>query len=719
MEEEKTNEITLTSNQEHIIDVLIRKNPSLDEGLLRKAAAFIAKAHEGQFRKSGMPYTEHPFEVAKILADLHLDTSSVLAGLLHDVVEDTPHTLQELAEMFGEETAFMVDAVTKISAAQEQRIDKTAAKAETYRKLVSAMAKDPRVIMIKIADRVHNMRTMRYMKPDRRLAIAQETLDIYVPLTHRFGLYKFKSELEDLSFKYVNPVEYQKIVDALMVNKEKRETYVKSVIGPLQFKMALEELDCTIQGRTKNIYSIYNKMLRRECKFEDIFDIFAVRIIVPTLSDCYLALGYVHNLWAPLQSRFKDYIATPKPNLYQSLHTTVIGPENKMVEVQIRTKDMDMTAEKGFAAHWAYKMETSRDGEELAWLDQMAQLQKEIPDSQDFLNFLRADLKPGGMTVFTPKGDSIELPPGATVLDFAFAVHTELGLHCIGAKINNDVVNIDKPVPAGASVQILKSPAQEPGPEWMEIVKTVKAKQELRKWMRTSFQQQASDLGKQIWKRELLRLQVPKDKTPQEVEICEHFKMPTLKDFYEQIGLGELSLATLHQYLQEFSPVEENQNDLKTSIVVFSKEIAADDPYALPISTDSSLLIHFANCCSPIPGEPIIGAMMPHQGIEVHNAHCSKLKEIEKERIIAVTWDDENANSFEVSMVLETDNRKGITIDILNELSKANVFLSRMSVASIKYSGRVRLTFKAFRKSQVDKVIESLKQIEGVREVKH
>lgn len=716
---EQPKEFVLSSNQEHIIQVLIRKNPSLDEGLLRKAAAFIAEAHQGQFRKSGMPYTEHPFEVAKILADLHLDTSSVLAGLLHDVVEDTPHTLKELADMFGEDTAFMVDAVTKISAAQEQRIDKTAAKAETYRKLVNAMAKDPRVIMIKIADRVHNMRTMRYMKPDRRQAIAQETLEIYVPLTHRFGLYKFKSELEDLSFKYVNPGEYQQIVDALMVNKEKREAYVKSVIGPLQFKMALEELDCTIQGRTKNIYSIYNKMIRRDCKFEDIFDIFAVRIIVPTISDCYLALGYVHNLWAPLQSRFKDYIATPKPNLYQSLHTTVIGPENKMVEVQIRTKDMDMTAEKGFAAHWAYKLETSRDGEELAWLDQMAQLQKEIPDSQDFLNFLRADLKPGGMTVFTPKGDSVELPPGATVLDFAFAVHTELGLRCIGAKINNEVVNIDKPVPSGATVQILKSQAQEPGPEWMEIVKTVKAKQELRKWMRTSFQQQASDLGKQIWKRELLRVKLPKEKTPAEADLLAKFKTQNITVFYEQIGLGDISIAALQEFLAMLMPAKENADEFKTNIVLYSKESSAEDPYPLPISSDSSLLIHFAHCCSPIPGEPIVGIMMPHQGIEVHNANCSKLATIEKDRILAVTWDDENAQSFDSSIVIETDNRKGITVDILNELSKANVFLSQMSVSSIKYSGRIRMKFKAFRKTQVQKLVDSLRNIEGVREVKH
>ena len=704
----------LSSHQEHIIQMLIRKNPSLNEDLLRKAVLFITDAHKGQFRKSGMPYTEHPLEVAKILADLQLDTASVLAGLLHDVVEGTPHTLKELTEMFGEETAFMVDAVTKISAVQKQK-NKDAEKAETYRKLVNAMAKDPRVLLIKIADRLHNMRTMRYMKPEKRQSIAQETLDIYVPLTHRFGLYKFKSELEDLSFKYVNPVEYQKIVDALIEKKNTREAYVKSVIGPLQFKLALEELDCTIQGRTKNIYSIYSKMQRRNCSFEEIFDIFAVRIIVNTISDCYLALGYVHNLWAPLQSRFKDYIATPKPNLYQSIHTTVIGPENKMVEVQIRTQDMDMTAEKGFAAHWAYKMETGRSGEELGWLEQMAKLQAEIPDSMDFLNFLKADLKPKGMPVFTPKGDSVELPPGATVLDFAFAVHTELGLHCIGAKINNKVFNIDSVVPNGATVQIIKSPSQEPGPEWLDIVKTGKAKQELRRWMRTSFIQQAQNLGKEIWERELRRSHIKASDIPNEQSICKHFNLKNIETFYEKLGQGEMILPELQKFLTSFSKIKENY---EPSVLLYSKENSALDPFPLPISQNSSLLIHFAKCCSPIPGEEITGVLVPHQGIEVHNTGCSKLEEISPEQLIAVTWDGESSRSFETHLSIDTDNRKGITIDVLNELSNANVFLVRMSVASVKYSGRIRLTFKAFRKTQVEKILMNIKRIEGVREVR-
>ena len=708
------NQLSLTTNQVHIVDMLIRKNPKLDRGILETAVAFIADAHEGQYRKSGMPYTEHPYEVAKILADLKQDQPTVLAGLLHDVVEDTPHTLKEIAEKFGDETAFMVDAVTKITEAQQS--SKTAQKAETYRKLITAMAKDPRVIMIKIADRIHNMRTMRYMKPEKRKSIAQETLDIYVPLTHRFGLYNLKNELEDLSFKYVNPDEYQKIVEALIENKESREKYIQSVIGPLQIKMALEDFDCTIQGRTKNIYSIHNKMVNRDCQFEDIFDIFAIRIIVDTIPECYLALGYVHNLWTPMQSRFKDYIATPKPNLYQSIHTTVIGPENKMVEVQIRTKDMDLTAEKGFAAHWAYKLETQHEGEELAWLDHMVKLQSEISDSKEYLDFLKVDLKPEGITVFTPKGTSIELPNGSCVLDFAFAIHSELGLHCIGARINDEVVSLDKVIPNGATIQVLKSQNQEPSPEWLDLVKTVKAKQELRRWMRTSIIQQARSLGKEIWTRELRLKKISKQHIPPEEEIKRYFGVQSKEDLFERIGQGELPLADIQRFLSHGDIAPKEVSALRF-FPTFSRDRGDDMP--LQIGQETSLLIHFADCCAPVPGDDIVGVLRPQIGIEVHKIHCQSLKELPASQQIAVKWSEDTTKPFTAHLTIETDNRKNITLDILQELKNANVFLDRMSVVSAKYSGRIRLVFKAFRKEQVDTIISKIHLISGVREVEN
>lgn len=708
--------VSLKSNQEHIIEVLIKKNPELDEALLRAAVTFIAEAHKGQYRKSGMPYTEHPYEVAKILADLKLDMSSVLAGLLHDVVEDTDYTLDEISLKFGRDTAFMVDAVTKISAVQKG--SKTEEKAETYRKLIAAMAKDPRVIMIKIADRLHNMRTLRYMKPEKRKIIAQETLDIYVPLTHRFGLYRFKSELEDLSFQYLNPDEYRKIVDSLLVSKEDREKYIKSVIGPLQIKMALEDFDCFVQGRTKNIFSIHNKMVNRSCQIDDIFDIFAIRIIVESIPECYLALGYVHNLWTPLQSRFKDYIATPKPNLYQSIHTTVIGPENKMVEVQIRTKDMDLTAEKGFAAHWAYKLETERSGEELGWLGRMASLQTEILDSTEFLEFLHIDLKPEGMTVFTPKGDSIELPEGASVLDFAFAVHSELGLRCIGAKINDEVVGIDKIVQNGSTIQIIKSPSQEPSPEWLDLVKTVKAKQELRRWMRTSINQQALSLGKEIWERELRLFKIPAIETPSNEDICLYFGASTIDDFFRRLGQGELPLSDLELFIESKTSYTRSKNPYSLKFFLFSKDKKDfSDQMPIQIGHDSNLLINFASCCSPIPGEPIVGVLVPKKGIEVHNTSCKNVEKVPTDQLLAVEWNADDTQSFTTYLLITTDNRQGITIDVLNMLAKSNIFLERMSVSSVKYSGRIRLVFKAFRKKQVHSIMQNIEKIPGVREV--
>lgn len=707
----------LQPSQEHIVQVLLKKNPALDEQKLRDAVAFIADAHKGQFRKSGMPYTEHPYEVAKIIADMKLDTSSVLAGLLHDVVEDTPHTLSEIKNRFGDDTAFMVDAVTKISAAQKQG-NKVEQKAETYRKFINAMAKDPRVIMIKIADRLHNMRTLQYMKPEKRKVIAQETLDIYTPLTHRFGLYQFKSELEDLAFKYLNPVEYKKIVDHLLSTKEERERYVKSVIGPLQIKMALEDLNCTVSGRTKNIYSIYGKTLSRGCSLDEIFDIFAIRIIVETIPECYLALGYVHNLWTPLQGLFKDYIATPKPNLYQSIHTTVIGPENKMVEVQIRTKDMDLTAEKGFAAHWAYKLETQRSGEELEWLDRLAKLQAEIPDSIEYLNFLRVDLKNEGVTVFTPKGDSIELPEGSTVLDFAFAVHTELGLHCVGARINGNVISATKTVPNGATIQVLSSHNQNPLPEWLEIVRTEKAKQELRRWMKTSIAKEAQTLGKELWQRELRIFKIQKaEEQPRPDEICAFFGVKSIEEFYDKLGQGDMELSELEKFIQKIHPEKFSEADPESPVKLFVTDQADESQLPVEVSNESSLLIHFAGCCSPIPGESIIGALIPKHGIEVHRKDCPHLLKIPESRRISMEWNRDSKQEFHVHLKIETDDRKGITADILDETAKAKIFIERMSVVSIKKAGRIRLVFRIARRDLLDRLVESIRQISGVREV--
>jgi len=701
--------------QGHLVRFMMSKNPDLDEEQLRNAVRFIAEAHRHQFRKSGMPYSEHPFEVAKILAELRMDTQTVLAGLLHDVVEDTEHSLDAIKKQFGAEVSFMVDAVTKISAAQESR-NKLEQKVATYRKFLVSMAKDPRVIMIKIADRLHNMRTLHYMAPEKRKLIATETLELYAPLTHRFGLYRFKFELEDLSFKYLNPDKYKYIVDRLQQSRDQREAYIRSIIQPLNMKMALENLDCAIQGRPKHLFSIWTKMKSRDCDIDDLFDLFAIRIIVQSIPECYLALGYVHNLWTPMQSRFKDYIATPKPNLYQSLHTTVIGPEGKLVEVQIRTRDMDETAEKGFAAHWAYKLETQRNGEELAWLGQLAKAQGEISDSTEFLEFLRVDLKPQETTVFTPKGDAIELPHGATILDFAFAVHTDLGFHCVGARIDDQVLGIDRLVPPGTTIHVLRSNSQEPTPDWLQIVKTNRAKHALRRWLRTSMSSQARTLGREIWERELRLFKIPGEQHPKEKEICSQFDVPNQDAFYETIGRGDLSLLALHDFLQPYAGDEFIRRREKG---LLSFLLRKDHPEAIPvpIGHDESLLIHFASCCNPLPGDEVMGCLVPGKGIEVHHANCEKLQSSPEERLISVQWKDSETKQFSVRLDIEANYRPGLHEEIVQAIGHHKALIEKATLVNVKANVRDRFSLKVYNLVQLDALTRSLKLLSGVRKV--
>ena len=701
--------------QGHVVRFMMNKNPDLDESQLRAAVRFIADAHKYQFRKSGMPYSEHPFEVAKILAELHMDTQTVLAGLLHDVVEDTEHSLEQIRNLFGAEVAFMVDAVTKISEAQEKS-DKFEQKVATYRKFLVSMAKDPRVIMIKIADRLHNMRTLHYMVPEKRKLIATETLELYAPLTHRFGLYRFKFELEDLSFKYLNPDKYKYIVDRLQQTRDQREAYIRSIIQPLNMKLALENLDCTIQGRPKHLYSIWTKMKSRNCDMDELFDLFAIRIIVESIPECYLALGYIHNLWTPMQSRFKDYIATPKPNLYQSLHTTVIGPEGKLVEVQIRTRDMDETAEKGFAAHWAYKLETQRNGKELAWLEQLAKAQGEISDSTEFLEFLRVDLKPQETVAFTPQGDAIELPHGATVLDFAFTVHTDLGYHCVGARIDDQILTIDKIVPPGTTVHVLRSGSQEPSPDWLQFVKTNRAKHALRRWLRSSMQSQALLLGKEIWERELRLFKIKTEQAPKEPEICTHFKVTHLDAFYETIGRGDLSLQALHDFLQPFAGNEFHRHSDK-KLLSFLLPKNNKELMPVPIGHEESLLIHFATCCTPLPGDPVMGALVPGKGIEVHQAECATLRASPQDRLIAVQWQDVESKQFSVRLDVHASYRPGLHEEVLQTIASHRVLIEKASLINLKSNVRDRFTIKVYNLGQLDSLIRSLKLLTGVVKV--
>ncbi len=691
----------------HLLSYIQKKNETVDLEKIGEAIIFSIEAHANQFRKSGMPYAEHPIEVAKILADYQVDTSTIIAGLLHDVIEDTNFTFNDIKERFDYEIAFMVDAVTKISALQEKsRLDR---KAETYRKLLLSMAKDTRVIMIKFADRLHNMRTLNYVPSSKKKAIATETLEVYAPLAHRFGLNKIKSELEDLSFKYLNPDQYNFLIQCFFEDKDEREKYIKHVVETLKLKLNAEAIPATVQGRPKNLYSIHKKIASRGCSFDEIFDLFAIRIIVDDPNSCYSILGHVHNLWRPLQSRFKDFIALPKSNLYQSLHTTVVGPNEKLLEIQIRTKEMDTVSERGFAAHWSYK-EINDSSHHIDWLDQMVNIQKEISDSSEFLEFFRIDLKPKELIVYTPKGDTISLPDGATVLDFAFSIHTNVGSHCIGAKIDDQFVNIDHILSYGNRINIIKSEHQQPSLDWLNIVKTHKAKAAIRKWHRKFENSQIINLGKAILKREYKHHKVKKDQQLKLSIFNQEFGLhKTWDNFYHRIGTGDIPIHKLGTFISKMCVVESPDKDLIEK---------PSEQYFL-VSKQSNMFISFSKCCHPLPGDEIVGYLSHGAGIVIHKSSCSKAQNaIENESNIPVNWDEKDDVTYDVRLEVLANNRNKLLDQITTVFSRhTGIAIDRASVVTSGTQARNRFRLKVKDLYQLKEVMDDIKNIPGVLKV--
>ncbi|HSQ42009.1 MAG TPA: bifunctional (p)ppGpp synthetase/guanosine-3',5'-bis(diphosphate) 3'-pyrophosphohydrolase [Fibrobacteraceae bacterium] len=704
-------------SQKHFVDGLVSKNPELDGARILDALRFMAEAHRNQFRKSGTPYIEHPLETAKILANLKLDTETVLAGLLHDVVEDTQFNLEEIQNRFGAEVAFMVDAVTKISGLQVSTTQdfRQERKIATYRKFFVSMAKDPRVIMIKLADRLHNLRTLHYMKPEKRKEIAKESLEIYAPLTHRFGLHRIKWEMEDLALKHLDPEGYKNVVEKLQQSRQKREAYIASVIVPLEMKLRLEGLECNISGRPKHVYSIYLKTRSRNCTVDDLFDLFAIRIVVNTIPECYVVLGHVHNMWAPMQSRFKDYIATPKPNLYQSLHTTVIGPEGKMVEVQIRTREMDQTAENGFAAHWAYKLDPS-EGHNLEWLQNIAKAQSEITDSKEFFEFLHMDLKPTQITVLTPRGDQITLPSGATVLDFAFAVHTELGTKCVGARVDGLVVGIDKVLVHGETVHILRNAQQEPSQDWMSIVITHKAKLALRRKLRIYRTAQAMQIGKLIYDRELALLQVPQPRQPASPTVAEAFQSRSVDEFFESVGNGNIRPADIEKYLLPLAG-EKALRRRERGLLSFLRRDADGSQVPIHVDSNMSSLLQIAHCCSPLPGDKIAGIMVPGKGVEIHKEGCRILRNQAAANIIAMEWQESARHLTQAKFEVLAADRDGLLEDLVRVIRKQEVSIEKASIVTLRDSVRDRFTVKVYNLAQLEMTLQGLRQLPNVKKV--
>jgi len=645
------------------------ENGSAQIERLWEAYQFGQKAHDGQLRKSGDPYFDHCVEVAKILADLHMDTTTIIASLLHDVVEDTGYALEDVEEKFGEDVSSLVDGVTKLGDIKfKSRQEKQAG---NFRKMLLSVAEDIRVIIIKFADRLHNMRTLEYLPPIKQRRIAIETRDVYAPLAHRLGIAKLKWEMEDLVLKTLDREAYYNIQQGIAEKRKEREKYIERFAEPIREQLKDYSINAKIVGRPKHFYSIYGKMKRRNKPIDEIYDLLAIRIIVDRVEGCYTVLGIIHQLFTPVQDRFKDFIATPKINGYQSIHTTVIGPDGKMVEIQIRTHEMNKTAEEGVAAHWRYKEGEESDEDvdkQVKWLRDLVEiLQNDSENPKEFMNTLKIDLFKDEIFVFTPKGDLKQLPKGSTPVDFAFEVHTEVGLHCIGAKLNGKIVPLNTEIKSGDTVEIITSDTQSPSYSWLKFVKTTKAISAIKRWIRRNQFEESVKLGKEILEKEIRRLETEVSYS-QIKDAYKDLGYEKADNLFAAVGNGEVTVKELVQNLspeKEVKEVDEGADRDK----FFS--LARKKAKGVQVQGISNMMIKFSNCCSPIPGDPIIGFVTRGRGVSIHRSDCKNIPALlkDEDRKIEVDWDVAKDQSFMVRLKLLAEERKGFLRNVTEALS--------------------------------------------------
>jgi len=656
----------------NILDKLSEASPGADVDVVERAYVYSAQVHAGQVRLSGEPYLMHPLEVANILADMRLDPISVASGLLHDVLEDTRARPEDLEALFGPDVLHIVSGVTKLSlmptsSMQEQQ-------AENIRKMFLAMADDIRVILIKLADRLHNMRTLRFHSPEKRKAIAQETLDIYAPLAARLGIYWIKNELEENSFKYLNPEEYGRIELLVAKSKADRERYIDSVKATIRAKLEEANLNAEILGRSKNFFSIYTKMKTQNLAFEQIYDLIAFRIILDTVSQCYEALGLVHSMWKPIDYKFKDYIGRPKPNMYQSLHTTVIGPVGERIEIQIRTWEMDRVAKSGIAAHWSYKEGRRIDvniSKKFAWIQDLVENQETFRDAGEFLENVRLDLFPDEVYVFTPKGDIRGLPKGSTPVDFAYLIHTEIGHKCVGAKVNGQMVSLPYVLQTGDIVEIVTSKNHTPSKDWLKFVKTVKARAKIRQWVKTQEKERSISLGREMldkaFRKERLNF-VTLSKTEKMEEVVASLGVKSLDDLIASVGYGKV---TPLQVLRPFTAKPVSPDSRESLLDKLMSRVRKKKPRAgVLVKGLEDILIKFGKCCQPVPGDPIIGYITQGYGVTVHRASCINALRSSPERQIEVEWNTGAAESYPAKIRIISLDRMGLLADLVGSISK-------------------------------------------------
>ena len=716
---------------EELIEKIRRYHPDDDMDLVRRAYAFSEQAHREQRRKSGDPYFVHPCAVAVILADLMLDATTIAAGLLHDCVEDVECvTTQTIREMFGQDVELLVDGVTKLSklnfsSREEQQ-------AESLRKMFLAMAKDIRVVLIKLADRLHNMRTLKYQKPERQVPIARETLDIYAPLAHRLGVYTIKWELEDLALRYIDPDGYYDLVAKVGMRREEREKLIASVTRQLQDSLRKTGIKAEIEGRPKHFYSIYKKMKSQNKTFDQINDLIAIRVLVNTQQDCYYVLGVVHTLWPQVPGRFKDYISVPKANMYQSLHTTVVN-QGRPFEVQIRTFEMHRTAEYGIAAHWRYKEGKQIDelDTKLSWLRRILDWQSEARDSSDFGELLKFDLFADEVFVFTPKGDVVSLPRGATPLDFAYRIHSAVGNRCIGAKVNGRIVPLSSSLETGDFVEVMTSQASHgPSRDWLNIVKTSEAKAKIRAWLKKEEREENIVKGKEMLAAEAKKAgytMAQLTKADILEPVFKRYSLSSLDDLYATIGFGGLStLQLLNRLAEEYK----KQNRAEAPPLPIAEKPADEAKKPAPSSSsngvivkgESGMLVRFARCCNPRPGDAIVGYITRGRGVSVHRADCVNLKDagVEPERMIEVEWESSGAGSYEADIQMLCYDHAGLFAEISLMFASQNVPVTAVTAHTVKNKQglcTMNMTIVIKTTQQLDKLLRDLQKRPDVIEV--
>jgi len=705
-----------------ILDKVSAYNPTADHNMIRKAYVYCAKVHQGQTRLSGEPYIIHPMEVAGLLADLKLDVPSIITGFLHDTIEDTLVTAEDLTKMFGSEVADLVEGVTKISKINFKT--KEESQAENFRKMLLAMAIDIRVILVKLADRLHNMRTLEFQDEVKQRRIARETMDIYAPIANRLGISWVKVELEDLSFRYLHPEIYFDLVKKISQKKQEREAFVEEAKSIIFEKLAFYGIHGEISGRSKHLYSIYRKMEKRNVEFEEIYDLIAVRILVDGIRECYEVLGVIHSAWKPIPGRFKDYIAMPKGNMYQSLHTTVIGPHGDRLEVQIRTHEMHSVADAGIAAHWKYKEGKGYDEKDVkrfAWLRQLLEWQQDLQDSKEFMDSVKVELFTEEVYVFTPKGDVKGYPKGSTPIDFAYSVHTDIGHRCVGAKVNGKLVPLKYELKNGDIVEVITSPHHTPSKDWLKIVKSSRARNKIRAWIKVEERKRSIVLGREICEKDFRRYSLNLQKIQKSGEfkkIAAEFGYAADEDLLAAVGYGKISSNQIVAKLLPEEKLKERAEYKESRLESVINKLKGKSSSAVEIGGLDDVLVRFGKCCNPVPGDEIIGFITRGKGVTVHTSDCQFAQESDPERRVDVAWSRGKTSVLPVKIRVLCHDVKGILATITLAITNCEANIASAQIQStIDQRGENIFEVNVTDLSHLQKVMNSLMKIKGVIKV--